>query len=91
MSLTHLLGSLLDAILPVADAHCDTADGPAVTDGRRALETGNINHALKWIQAGAEAELAEASTRRSRCASSARRPRKSPTGCSWKRWCGCTA
>lgn len=59
MSLTHLLGSLLDAILPVADAHCDTADGPAVSDGRRALETGNINHALKWIRADAEAELAE--------------------------------
>jgi hypothetical protein len=59
MSLSRLLRSLLDAIVPVADAHCDTADGPAVTDGRRALETGNLNLALKWIQADAEAELAD--------------------------------
>ena len=59
MSVTRLLRSLRDAIVPSAHAHCDTADGPAVTDGRRALETGNINLALKWIQSDAEAELAE--------------------------------
>ena len=58
MSPTRVLRSLLEAILPSAHAHCDTADGPAVTDGRRALETGNINLALKWIQSDAEAELA---------------------------------
>ena len=39
------------------EAHCDTADGPAVTDGRRALSTGNINYALKWIPAEGEVEL----------------------------------
>ena len=39
------------------EAHCDTADGPAVTDGRKALEAGNINYALKWIPADGEAEL----------------------------------
>ena len=38
-------------------AHCDTAEGPAVKDGRKALETGNINYALKWIPADGEAEL----------------------------------
>lgn len=59
MYLTPLFRSLLEAILPSARAHCDTADGPAVTDGRRALETGNINLALKWIQSDAEKELAE--------------------------------
>lgn len=59
MSLTRLLSSLLEAILPSVHAHCDTADGPAVTDGRRALETGNLNFALKWIQADGEAELAD--------------------------------
>lgn len=59
MSLTHLFRSLARAIVPFVEAHCDTADGPAVTDGRRALETGNVNFALKWIQADAEAELVE--------------------------------
>jgi hypothetical protein len=58
MSITTLLRSLVETIVPTAEAHCDTADGPAVTDGRRALETGNINYALKWIQSDGEAELA---------------------------------
>ncbi len=42
-----------------ADAHCDTMDGPAVADGRKALTSGNLNHALKWIGPEAEAELRE--------------------------------
>lgn len=40
-----------------ASAHCDTEDGPAVTDGRKALQTGNVNIALKWILPEGEAEL----------------------------------
>ena len=48
----------LAAIRPgVVQAHCDTAEGPAVTDGRRALETGNVNYALKWVPADGEAEV----------------------------------
>lgn len=42
-----------------AEAHCDTMDGPAVQDGRRALETGNINYAYKWIFEEFEEELKE--------------------------------
>jgi hypothetical protein len=50
--------TLLAALRPVTvQAHCDTAEGPAVKDGRTALETGNINHALTWILADGEAEL----------------------------------
>jgi hypothetical protein len=49
----------MESIVPAAEAHCDTADGPAVVDGRRALETGNLNHALKWIKADDDAELTE--------------------------------
>ena len=50
MFMHTLIRSLVESVLPTAAAHCDTADGPAVTDGRRALETGNVNFALKWIQ-----------------------------------------
>ena len=61
ITLTSRLASfaarLMDAVIPTAEAHCDTEGGPAVTDGRRALETGNVNHALKWIPADAEADL----------------------------------
>lgn len=42
------------------DAHCDTMDGPTVADGRKALTSGNINHALKWVGPGFAAELREA-------------------------------
>jgi len=50
--------SLLAPLLPITvHAHCDTTEGPAVKDGRTALETGNINYALKWIPADGEAEL----------------------------------
>lgn len=38
-------------------AHCDTMDGPTAADGMKALETGNINYALKWIMPGHEHEL----------------------------------
>ena len=55
---TTRIATLLATLLPVtAEAHCDTADGPAVRAGRRALETGNLNHALPWIPASGEAEL----------------------------------
>ncbi|MDW7672882.1 MAG: DUF6448 family protein [Bacillota bacterium] len=41
-----------------ASAHCDTMDGPTAIDGMKALETKNINHALKWIMPEGEEELA---------------------------------
>ena len=50
--------TLLDALKPTTvQAHCDTAGGPAVKDGRKAFETHDINYALKWIPADGEAEL----------------------------------
>lgn len=40
-----------------ARAHCDTMDGPTAVDGKKALETDNINYALKWIPEDSEEEL----------------------------------
>jgi len=40
-----------------ASAHCDTMDGPTAIDGMKALETKNINYALKWIMPEGEEEL----------------------------------
>ncbi len=42
-----------------ASAHCDTEDGPAVTDGRLALETGDPSPALAWVHAEGDAEVRE--------------------------------
>ena len=43
-----------------ASAHCDTMDGPTAKDGQAALESGNLNLALKWIQPEGEAEVRQA-------------------------------
>lgn len=41
-----LSGSVFDSAL----AHCGTMDGPAVTDARPALDSGDLAPPLKWIQ-----------------------------------------
>jgi hypothetical protein len=40
-----------------AQAHCDTLDGPVVSAGRKALDSGNVNLALVWVQKRDEAEV----------------------------------
>ncbi len=52
-----IVHSWTSLMIQPASAHCDTEDGPAVQDGRRALETGNVNHALKWVHAEGEDEV----------------------------------
>jgi hypothetical protein len=42
-----------------ASAHCDTMAGPTAQDGLRALETGHLELALKWIAPSGEPELRE--------------------------------
>ena len=41
-------------------AHCDGLDGPVVKVAQKALETGNINLVLIWIQKRDEAEIKQA-------------------------------
>jgi hypothetical protein len=43
-----------------AQAHCDTLDGPVVSAGRKALDSGNVNLALVWVQKQDEAEVRHA-------------------------------
>jgi hypothetical protein len=40
-----------------AAAHCDGVDGPVATAAQRAVETGNVNLALPYAPASAEAEI----------------------------------
>ncbi len=47
---TRVLGFLL-LLTPVALlAHCDTMNGPVVAAAKKALESGNLNHVLPWVQ-----------------------------------------
>jgi hypothetical protein len=40
-----------------AQAHCDSMDGPVITEARAALETGDVTPLLKWVPAEDEAEI----------------------------------
>ncbi|MFN7988961.1 MAG: DUF6448 family protein [Thermoanaerobaculia bacterium] len=44
---------------PAATAHCDSVDGPVVTDAKAALAKGDVAPALKWISAAQEPEVRE--------------------------------
>jgi len=41
-------------------AHCDGLDGPVVTAAKTALETGNVNFVLIWVQKNDESEIRKA-------------------------------
>lgn len=43
-----------------AQAHCDTLDGPVVGAARQALDAGNVNLVLGWVQKQDEAEVRSA-------------------------------
>ncbi len=43
--------------LNAATAHCDTMDGPLVTEARAALEQADVRPVLKWVRADDEAEV----------------------------------
>lgn len=44
-------------------AHCDTMNGPVVKAAQKALESGNVNLVLIWVQKKDEAEIKEAFTK----------------------------
>lgn len=41
----------------IASAHCDTMDGPVVKAAQAALDTGDVNLVLSWVQKKDEAEI----------------------------------
>lgn len=43
-----------------AQAHCDTLDGPVVGQARQALDSGNVNRVLGWVQKQDESEIRSA-------------------------------
>ncbi len=47
-------------IPPTIMAHCDTMDGPVVKAAQKALDTGDVNLVLIWVQPADEAQLKEA-------------------------------
>jgi len=52
--------ALITVVPGKASAHCDTMDGPVISAARQALDTGNINLALVWVQPSDEAAIQSA-------------------------------
>ena len=57
--LVGALATLALAVLGVrvALAHCDSLDGPVVKAAKNALQTGNVNLVLIWVQQNDEPEI----------------------------------
>lgn len=59
--LTSIFGLLMFFMSTgVMSAHCDTMDGPLVSDAKKALDQNNVNYALKWVPAASEKEIRDA-------------------------------
>ena len=50
--------AIVVAVPTMASAHCDTMDGPTVADGKKAIESNNVNYVLKWVSPEAK-EISE--------------------------------
>lgn len=62
---SRILSAILASLVLVsanAFAHCDTMSGPVVLAGQKALEQGDVRHALVWVQPADEAEIRAAFT-----------------------------
>jgi hypothetical protein len=59
-TMTTILIALLLTAPARAYAHCDGLDGPVVKAAQKALETGNVNLVLGWVQKRDEAEISKA-------------------------------
>jgi hypothetical protein len=51
---------LLFGFVQAGFPHCDTMDGPVVSDAKKAFEHGNVNYVLKWVRPDDEAEITRA-------------------------------
>ncbi|MDD3317723.1 MAG: DUF6448 family protein [Methanosarcina sp.] len=60
MLFTAFLFILGIVVTTPVSAHCDTMDGPVVKAAQEALETGNVNLVLIWVQEKDEAQIKEA-------------------------------
>lgn len=54
---TALVAALAVLFPGRAAAHCDSVDGPVVTDARAALEKGDVTPVLKWVAPEGEKEI----------------------------------
>lgn len=52
-----LIALLMITYLQPVYSHCDTMDGPVVSDAKKAIEAHNVNYVLKWVKPDFEKEI----------------------------------
>jgi len=52
--------TLVALVSETASSHCDTMNGPVIVAAKKALETGNVNLVLIWVQPKDETQIREA-------------------------------
>ena len=57
ITLMLFLASVIFIFTKTVSAHCDSMEGPVVKASQKALETGNINYVLIWVQANDDEEI----------------------------------
>ena len=56
-----IFGTLIITTMPGSGfPHCDTMDGPVVSDAKSALDRNNVNYVLKWVRNEDEKEITSA-------------------------------
>jgi len=56
-TLAAMVGVVWFSVARMALAHCDTMDGPVVTEAQEALEKGDVTAVLKWVKTEHEEEV----------------------------------
>ena len=57
LSLIPVLLTVLLLVPTVADAHCDSMDGPVIVAAKKALEAEDVTPVLKWVEKSHENEI----------------------------------
>jgi hypothetical protein len=56
--MSAIIAAVLAFVLPgIAHAHCDSLDGPVITEARAALASGDVTPLLKWVTPEQEGEV----------------------------------
>lgn len=72
-----------------ASAHCDGEDGPVIKAAQQALDTGNVNRVLIWVQASDQAQIKDAFSKTLDVRQLSPSPRSWLTTSSSRPWCEC--
>ena len=76
-------------LVGTASAHCDSIDGPVISEAKQALASGDVTPLLKWVPADDEAQIRTVFDKTHRFENRGVMPRRLPTTISLPPWSRC--